>query len=89
MQFLDGSNSLDSKNIVALAQDLDQLKETDEWTEFNFDFKPQNNKTIDSEKLEKGVYKLAIVFSSSAGGAKFEGAVGSTLYVDQVEIVNE
>lgn len=65
------------------------MKETDEWTEFNFDFKPQNNKTIDSEKLEKGVYKLAIVFSSSAGGAKFEGAVGSTLYVDQVEIVNE
>lgn len=89
VQFLDGSNSLDSKNIVALARDPDQLKETDEWTEFNFDFKPQNNKTIDSEKLEKGVYKLAIVFSSSAGGAKFEGAVGSTLYIDQVEIVNE
>lgn len=89
VQFLDGSNSLDSKDIVALARDLDQLKETDEWTEFNFDFEPQNNKTIDSEKLEKGVYKLAIVFSSSVDGAKFEGAVGSTLYIDQVEIVNE
>lgn len=89
VQFLDGSNSLDSKNIVALARDLDQLKETDEWTEFNFDFKPQNNKTIDPEKLENGIYKLAIVFSSSVDGAKFEGAVGSTLYIDQVEIVNE
>lgn len=88
VQFLDGSNSLDSKNIVALARDIDRLPETDEWKEFSFDFEFQNNKSIDSEKLKKGIYKLAIVFSSSVNGAKFEGAVGSTLYIDQVEIVN-
>ena len=39
------------------------------------------------DKLEKGIYKLGIVFSSSVDGAKFEGAVGSTLHIDQVEIV--
>ena len=80
-------NSVSEKSKNAIDEYF-KYKQT-EYTGFNFDFKPQNNKTIDSEKLEKGVYKLAIVFSSSAGGAKFEGAVGSTLYVDQVEIVNE
>jgi hypothetical protein len=29
---------------------------------------------------------LAIVFSSSKGGAQFEGAIGSILYVDEVEV---
>ncbi|WP_294630137.1 PCMD domain-containing protein [uncultured Bacteroides sp.] len=88
VHFLDGSNSLTSENIVALARNIDQLPETDDWKEFNFDFELKKGKSIDSEKLKKGIYKLAIVFSSSVDGAKFEGAVGSTLYVDQVEIVN-
>ena len=45
-----------------------------------------SGKSIDSDKLEKGIYKLAIVFSSSVDGGKFEGAVGSTLYIDKVVI---
>ena len=87
VQFLDGSTSLNSPNIVALARNLEKLPETDSWTEFSFKFEPKNGKSIDSDKLEKGIYKLAIVFSSSVDGAKFEGAVGSTLYVDKVKIV--
>ena len=86
VQFLDGSTSLTSPNIVALARNLDALPETDNWKQFSFNFEPKNGKSIDSDKLEKGIYKLAIVFSSSVDGAKFEGAVGSTLYIDKVTI---
>lgn len=88
VQFLDGSTSLNSPNIVALARNIKELPETDIWKQFNFKFEPQNGKSIDLDKLGKGIYKLAIVFSSSVDGAKFEGAVGSTLYIDKVTIAH-
>lgn len=34
-------------------------------------------------------YKLTMVFSSSKNGDLYEGAVGSELYIDEVEIVTE
>ena len=88
VQFLDGSTSLKSPTIVALARKIKELPETDIWKQFNFKFEPQNGKSIDPDKLGKGIYKLAIVFSSSVDGAKFEGAVGSTLYIDKVTIAH-
>ena len=88
VQFLDGSTSLNSPNIVALARNIKELPETDIWKQFNFKFEPQNGKSIDPDKLGKGIYKLAIVFSSSVDGAKFEGAVGRTLYIDKVTIAH-
>ena len=88
VQFLDGSTSLNSPNIEALARNIKELPETDIWKQFNFKFEPQNGKSIDPDKLGKGIYKLAIVFSSSVDGAKFEGAVGSTLYIDKVTIAH-
>lgn len=88
VQFLDGSTSLNSPNIVALVRNIKELPETDIWKQFNFKFEPQNGKSIDPDKLGKGIYKLAIVFSSSVDGAKFEGAVGSTLYIDKVTIAH-
>lgn len=88
VQFLDGSTSLNSPNIVALTRNIKELPETDIWKQFNFKFEPQNGKSIDPDKLGKGIYKLAIVFSSSVDGAKFEGAVGSTLYIDKVTIAH-
>lgn len=88
VQFLDGSTSLNSPNIVALARNIKELPETDIWKQFNFKFEPRNGKSIDPDKLGKGIYKLAIVFSSSVEGAKFEGAVGSTLYIDKVTIAH-
>lgn len=88
VQFLDGSTSLNSPNIVALARNIKELPKTDIWKQFNFKFEPQNGKSIDPDKLGKGIYKLAIVFSSSVDGAKFEGAVGSTLYIDKVTIAH-
>ena len=40
---------------------------------------------IDEELLKMGGYSLALVFSSSKTGDTFEGAVGSTLYIDEIE----
>ena len=58
----------------------------DDWVKFDLPFEPQNGKTIDEQKLLQGRYNIAIILSSSEGGARFEGAVGSTLYVDEIHI---
>ena len=46
-------------------------------------------KTFDHEKLSKGEYYMAVVFSSSRDGAYFEGAVGSTLIIDEAKLILE
>ncbi|WP_028898018.1 PCMD domain-containing protein [Prevotella sp. HUN102] len=86
--YLDGTNSLTSDNIVLLAR-LTDKKETDEWTRFNIPFEAVNGRKIDAQKLKDGKYNLAIIMSSSKDGANFNGAVGSTLYVDEMELFYE
>ena len=44
---------------------------------------------VDQETLQNRGYSLAIVFSSSNEGDKFEGAVGSTLLIDDVSIISQ
>lgn len=86
---LDGSNALSSDKLVALARiKSTDIVEKDDWTEFNLPFNSVGGKTIDDQKLKEGKYKLGIVFSSSVDGAFFKGAVGSTLYIDEVEIIS-
>lgn len=78
------------EHIVLLARISEQeMTETSEWTKFDLYFKPQNGKTINTEDLKNGKYKLAVVFSSSVMGAYFQGAVGSELWIDEVEIICE
>lgn len=43
---------------------------------------------MDSEKLEDGKYSLRLVFTSSIDGDLFSGAVGSTLLIDEVELIH-
>lgn len=86
--YLDGTNSLTSDHIVLKAE-LTDRKETDEWTRFSISFNPVEGRTIDQEKLRNGKYSLAIVMSSSRAGATFEGAVGSTLLVDEFQLFTE
>lgn len=81
-----GDNVQTSPQVVALAK-LDDIGNTPEWTHFSVDF--QYAKTIDQEKLKNMGYSMAIVCSSSTDGATFEGAVGSTLYVDKFTITCE
>lgn len=82
---LDGSNVLSSDRIVLVAE-LKSPGEPDEWTSFEIPYVPANGKVFDWQKLEKGEYAITVVASSSKGGAFFEGAVGSTLYVDELKI---
>ena len=46
-------------------------------------------KRFDEEKMKNYKYNLTVVFSSSRYGAYFKGAVGSTLLVDDVEVICE
>lgn len=89
VKYLDGTNSLTSPNLVAIARITDDVKqETDRWTYFYLPFNVLEGKTIDPEKLADNKYNVSIVFSSSIDGATFSGAVGSTLYIDQVELIH-
>lgn len=86
---IDGTHDFkDSDNctLISIARIPRENQETDVWKDFNFKFDPVSNRSIDPDKLKAGRYKLAVVFSSSREGAIFKGAVGSTLYVDEVEI---
>lgn len=85
-KMLDGTNNFTSPNLVSIAR-MDNAKETDGWTQFYIPFIMQPGKTIDQEKLKAGGYNVAIVFSSSKDGGNFNGAVGSTLYIDEVELI--
>lgn len=87
---LDGTNAKTSDKLVYLAQiKSENALEKDDWEYFELPFEVQNGKTIDEQKLKDGKYKLGIVFSSSIYGDRFIGAVGSTLYIDEVELVCE
>ena len=87
---LDGTNAKTSDKLVYLAQIKEEdAVETDTWTEFRLPFESQNGKVLDKQKLQNGKYKLGIIFSSSIDGDRFKGAVGSTLYIDEVELVCE
>ena len=90
MDYLDGNNVLsdDNPNIIAIARlDEEERKGAADWTFFNKEFVYRSGKTLDPEKLKNGVYALAVVMTSSIEGAKFSGAIGSTLLVDEIEVV--
>lgn len=77
---LDGTNVLSSEYIVSKAQIVGPPP-TDEWTHFEMTFEGGE---ADPELLSNMGYNFTVVFSSSKDGDLFEGAVGSTLMVDEV-----
>ena len=81
---LNGENVKTSPNIVAIA-DMKEVPVTDSWTPFRLDF--DYKKPIDYDVLLNRGYNLAIVFSSSNKGDRFEGAIGSQLCIDQIRII--
>lgn len=81
---LDGNNIRSSSLIVGTAI-IDEVKVTDKWTRFEIPF--TYTKDIDPAILAAHGYNLAIVFTSSYRGASFEGAVGSTLWIDSVKLI--
>lgn len=75
-----------NEHIVLMARIAQPLAGDKEWTRFDLPFEAVEGKTVDRQALAEGGYKLAIVFSSSIQGAYFRGAIGSTLWIDEVEI---
>jgi hypothetical protein len=80
---LNGENVQTSPYIVRKAQ-VASLPPTTEWQPFEMTF--DGSVPIDATLLANQGYNLAMVFSSSKTGDKFEGAIGSTLYIDKVSI---
>lgn len=90
MEYLDGSNVLadDNPNIIAVAAISEEMRKgASEWTHFDCPFVFRPGKSIDPDKLENGHYNIAVVMSSSIDGDYFSGAVGSTLMVDELELI--
>ena len=80
---LHGDDVLSSPLIVRKAR-VKSLPPTDQWTPFEMVY--EGTTPIDADLLSRRGYSLALVFSSSKTGDTFEGAVGSTLYIDKVKI---
>ena len=80
---LDGADVLTNPNIVGLGR-ISGTVETDEWTPFEIPV--VYTEEIDKELLMNFGYSMTICFSSSIEGAYFEGAPGSTFYVDKVKV---
>ncbi|MBB2953952.1 MULTISPECIES: PCMD domain-containing protein [Sphingobacterium] len=82
--FLTGTHAFKDSRIVSVARiGTKEQIETDKWTAFNVPFSFVNGKSFDPAKE----YMYTIVFSSSKEGDIFNGAVGSTLFIDEVELV--
>lgn len=82
-KYLTGMTIADSPNVVARAEI--SSAGTEGYQRFEVDFVYTSE--IDTELLKSGGYNLAIVMTASRNGDIFDGAVGSTLYVDNLQIV--
>lgn len=80
--YLYGDNVLSSPYIVRKAV-VAELPPTDEWTPFEAFFEGYE---ADPQVLAEQGYSMTLVFSSSKNGDLFEGAIGSRLYIDEVEV---
>lgn len=96
---LNGANVLSSDRIIALAR-VNNMKVTPASTpvssdvyekfEISFDYDSYRGTCpFVAERSNTYRYNLAVVFTSSRDGAYFAGALGSTLYIDDVEVICE
>lgn len=83
---LHGDDVLTNPNIVALARVQNPVTST-EWQRFDLPF--EYYASVDMNLLHNFGYSLAVVFTSSIEGNLFRGAVGSTLWVDEVKLTCE
>ena len=79
-----GDNILSSDLIVGIAN-LGYVTPTTQWTPWDVKF--EYSEELDEQLLADRGYSLAIVFSSSANGGDFIGAIGSRLCVDKVCLI--
>ncbi len=82
---LTGENVADSE--LRVGRSDVSVVPTTEWTYFDIDVEYWDE--VDPELLANMGYNLAIVCSSSKRGSYYEGAVGSTLYIDNFSVIVE
>lgn len=80
---LHGDDVKTNAHIIALA-DMGEVPVTNTWTPFTINF--SYTEAVDYDLLANRGYSLAIVFSSSNEGDRFEGAIGSRLCIDKVRV---
>lgn len=83
---LDGSINFNEDCIIGIAR-VNAPEPSKEYKNLYIPF--VYRKDPDRKKLSKGEYYMAVVFSSSRNGAYFEGAVGSTLIIDEAKLILE
>lgn len=84
--YLPGDFNFNDDRIVSVAKlDDEQRIEAEEWTAFEMLFKRFDNQGFDP----KADYRYTIVFSSSKEGDRFNGAEGSRLAVDEVQLITK
>lgn len=83
---LDGSNVTTSPHIIALARiDPATIRHGDtEWQTFSIPFVYQQQ--VSDEDINQKRCSMTVVFSSSVDGGHFIGAIGSTLWIDNVTL---
>ncbi|GHV03739.1 hypothetical protein FACS189416_0640 [Bacteroidia bacterium] len=90
LERLNGTNILTHPNIVAIAMmppaGRAGTPNENDFVAFDIPFDYKTDHVVD---FDKNTYKLVIIFSSSYWGDYYEGAPGSHLVVDDVEIITE
>ncbi len=80
---LTGEDVTTSPQLVAMAR-VENMHNTDEWTHFDIPF--VYTQDIDYTTLMNGGYSFSVICSSSENGDQYIGALGSTLWVDELSI---
>jgi len=83
---LNGENIMTSPNRIGMAR-LYDIKHNEDWTAFDVAFDYWEN--IDADILKHSGYNLVVLCSSSKDGDMYQGAIGSTLWIDKLAIVVE
>ncbi len=89
---LDGTNILTDPHIVSVASISEEERlqsKGDGMAYFETNFEYRNGYTPASIDFETKKYSLAVIFSSSYNGDRYEGTPGSRLVVDDIKIINE
>lgn len=85
VKHLNGFTIKDSPNIVARAEMSGGDTSGDGYAGFSIDFVYEA--PVDPALLARGGYNFAVIFTSSINGDVYDGAPGSTLWIDDVEII--
>jgi len=90
-QFLYGENIATSPNVVARAElHPDEVVQSEGFTRFEIAFDYDTYSVPFSfAELYNDEYKITIVFASSRNGDNYEGRIGNTLIIDNVELIYE